>query len=289
MADEHAKDDALTPVQRSAGLVRRGLAEALTLQSSEAHYNRGLAKRKNGDYDGAIADFTKAIELDPGYAEAYYERGEAKRANLDYEDAIDDYTRAIEVNPQYWKAYWERGFAKKLIFDEDGAIDDLMIAAPGTPKDHISGILDDRFKATLENYDLDIEMRPIEEIDLHDPKACRNIAKVYYRRGLYRSLMWDDFDIDDYNMAIEIDPGYAEAYYERGNASCDYDGAMKDYTQAIEINPRFAAAYFKRAILKNNLHDADGATSDRAAAGEIDPRYAQEYYNSRFEKYKPDS
>src|SRR5271165_2914688 len=40
-----------------------------------AYYNRGNAKRAKGDSDGAITDYSKAIELKPDFAEAYSNRG----------------------------------------------------------------------------------------------------------------------------------------------------------------------------------------------------------------------
>ena len=39
------------------------------------HRNRGVAHNKLGQYETAIADYTKAIQLDPGYAIAFYNRG----------------------------------------------------------------------------------------------------------------------------------------------------------------------------------------------------------------------
>jgi len=46
--------------------------DAITLKpdSAEGYYNRGIAKRAKGDLDGAIADYSKAIEFDAYYAEA---------------------------------------------------------------------------------------------------------------------------------------------------------------------------------------------------------------------------
>ncbi len=63
--------------------------------------NRGNAWDGKGDYDRAIADYTKAIEIDPKYANAYYSRGIAwgKKGNSDR--AIADYTKAIEIDPKY--------------------------------------------------------------------------------------------------------------------------------------------------------------------------------------------
>ena len=43
------------------------------------YYNSGMAKGKSKDYQGAIGEFTKAIELNPDYDSAYRRRGELKR------------------------------------------------------------------------------------------------------------------------------------------------------------------------------------------------------------------
>ena len=39
---------------------------------AETYFNRGLSHAKNGEIELAIADYSKAIELNPDYAEAYY-------------------------------------------------------------------------------------------------------------------------------------------------------------------------------------------------------------------------
>ena len=62
------------------------------------------------DYNGAIADYTKAIELNPNYANAYYNRGISKHNLKDYNGAISDYNKAIEIDPNYANAYYNRGF-----------------------------------------------------------------------------------------------------------------------------------------------------------------------------------
>ena len=81
-------------------------------QTAEVYYNSGVSKGNLKDYYGAIADYTKAIELNPDYADAYYNRGNAKRSLKDYYVAIADYTKAIELNPDYADAYYNWGFSK---------------------------------------------------------------------------------------------------------------------------------------------------------------------------------
>jgi len=86
------------------------LAAATTAlcDSADDYYTRGKAKYDKGDYKGAIADDTKAIELRPGFAEAYAHRGSAKGARGDKNGAIADYTTAIQLKPDYASAYFLR-------------------------------------------------------------------------------------------------------------------------------------------------------------------------------------
>jgi len=41
------------------------------LNDAEAYNNRGLAYSDKGQYDQAISDFTKALEIKPRFAAAY--------------------------------------------------------------------------------------------------------------------------------------------------------------------------------------------------------------------------
>ena len=71
-----------------------------TEESDENLVNRGIEKAKNGDLDGAMADFDRAIELNPKNDAPFYNRAQAKRLKKDAAGAIADYTRAIELGSQ---------------------------------------------------------------------------------------------------------------------------------------------------------------------------------------------
>jgi len=52
-------------------------------------------------YDEALADCTRAIDLDPSYAWAITSRGRTYQAMERYDEALADLNRAIELDPSY--------------------------------------------------------------------------------------------------------------------------------------------------------------------------------------------
>jgi len=100
---------------------------AIELDSSLAYlyYNRGLAYEQKGDYRSAILDFSQVIQMNPGEGEAYFERGFNYALNGDYELSVNDFTQAIELNPQDAYAYNNRGFSYENLGQVDEAIRDF--------------------------------------------------------------------------------------------------------------------------------------------------------------------
>jgi tetratricopeptide (TPR) repeat protein len=62
-----------------------------------AYRNRGIANAVKKDYDQAIADFSKAIELNPKDVAAYNARAAVYTNKGDYQHAVADVTKAVEL------------------------------------------------------------------------------------------------------------------------------------------------------------------------------------------------
>ena len=78
-------------------------------RDAETYNNRGIGYEEKGQYDQAILEYNKALEINPRYAAAYVNRGNAYSAKGQYDQAISEFNKALEINPRYAEAYNNRG------------------------------------------------------------------------------------------------------------------------------------------------------------------------------------
>jgi tetratricopeptide (TPR) repeat protein len=75
------------------------------------YIDRGIAYAEKGQFDQAIDDFTKALEIDAKDAGAYYHRGIGYVNQGQFGWAIDDFNKAVEIDPKNAGAYYNRATA----------------------------------------------------------------------------------------------------------------------------------------------------------------------------------
>lgn len=127
----------LEPPQYEKALSDFNRAIELDPNYDQTYYNRGVVKAHLGDKEGAMKDFNKAIELKPDYAQAYSNRGATRYEMGDPEGALKDFSKAIEYKPDYVIAYSNRGSAYARLGKLDEAIADFtksLNMSPNNPK-----------------------------------------------------------------------------------------------------------------------------------------------------------
>ncbi len=72
---------------------------------SQAHGNLGNLFYKQGKYKEAVAHFTEALRLNPGYAEAHNNLGNVLYTQGKYDEAVAHFTEALRLNPSYADAH----------------------------------------------------------------------------------------------------------------------------------------------------------------------------------------
>jgi tetratricopeptide (TPR) repeat protein len=113
----------------------QSIYESITPGHALYYSNRGDNYLSSGNYDLAIVEYTKAIDLDPALASLYYNRGLAYSIEEKYDLAIDDYTKSIEIDPEYADTYNNRCRIYYLLGKYEKALPDCEKAlslAPNT-------------------------------------------------------------------------------------------------------------------------------------------------------------
>lgn len=98
------------------------------------YYGRGNALRAAGQYAGALEDFARCFELNPGYWKAPANRGRTLVEMKRFDEAIADYGKAIRINPAEPQLFLNRGNAYFLKGSSALAIkdyDSALALAPG--------------------------------------------------------------------------------------------------------------------------------------------------------------
>lgn len=98
-----------------------------------AYYNRGQAFLEEGLLDHAVADYTKAFALNPGYRDAVYNRGIALERKGDLAGAIADFEEAVRLDPAEPRAHNNLGVALARSGDLHRAIASFAAALAVSP------------------------------------------------------------------------------------------------------------------------------------------------------------
>ena len=90
-----------------------------------ALYNRGIAWRQTRQFDRALADLTRAIQLKADFAAAFVERGIVHYEMRHYALAIADNNAAIRLKPDLAEAFNNRALARLKLGQYDLATADF--------------------------------------------------------------------------------------------------------------------------------------------------------------------
>ena len=238
---------------------------------------RGAARSWKGDVDGSLADASRAVELDPRSARAWTQRGIARRKKGSVQDAFDDESKAIELDPTFVDAWVERAAARGARQDLDGVIADESKAIELDPRRVVAWA--DRALARRRKGDLDGAIADASRAIELDPQ--RPLA--WDTRAVARSMKRDHQGaLADWSRLIELRPDDSFAWAHRGGERLelgDAEGAMADAERAIGLDPRNAAAWGNRGAARERRGDFDGALADANRAIELKPGDAHLWSN----------
>ncbi|MBI4834052.1 MAG: protein kinase [Planctomycetes bacterium] len=221
------------------------------------------------DYKKAIECYTKAIKADSSLPVFYFKRACCYRETDETGKAINDYTKALDLEPNNTEFLYGRALAYEKKNDCDNMIKDLSRAITLNPKDERFCRRRGGYYMSVKKYelavkDLDraIKIRPDAETYNNLGFSYDNIAVSYDNIGLFpeRDEACDNA-IRNYTKAIELDPDYGMAYFNRG---CCYFLRLNKSAQAIDdftkaCNNGCSNAYWSLALCYAKMEQFDKA------------------------------
>jgi len=258
-------------------------ADGDELADAAAYSRRGMAFAARRDYERAIADLTRACELDGNDPDYYYQRGVVYRENQQFELAEADLNRALELKPDDLSALEVRAQLRLRVHDMAGATADLEAADRAAPKEaDIRFFLArayqsaDLLPASIRQYDLWI---PAHATDARVPEALKNRCWIGALQGqeLNKAL-------SDCNAALKSsaksDPNKAQALNGRGLVRLrlgDYDKSIADYDDSLKLYPQDAWVLYGRGVAKIRENKLTEGEADTAAATALWPPIAEDF------------
>ena len=178
------------------------------------------------DYENCASSIQKTIEIDPNLADAYYFKGMALMENDKMDLAIESFQRSVNINQSHFDALMQLGYIweKK---DVKISIDYFKSASKANPK---------------------------------STEALYNLGLLYQDNGQPEKA------ILSYKEIIKLDSNNKLAFYNIGYVNLvylnKYSEGAESFTKAIELDPNYIDAWYNRGLCYELLKDKQKATND---------------------------
>ena len=231
--------DVRRPVYYSEIMERANSALSLSWILKVTNNESPLNEMQIQSHFRSIRNYSGMIEDDLDNISLYYGRGMDFMHVQDYESALKDMDRVIELNPNLLLGHFARAIirTKQLEYDyqlsgESEFIDNRKTGI--TLPDNISGTTK-LPEISIKSIHYEEILREYEKIIKIDP----TFIYAYYNRAEIFSIEKDiRAAISDYNKAIELEPQFAEAYFNRGIAKLsigETSAGLDDLRKAGEL------------------------------------------------------
>lgn len=199
--------------------------------------------------------------------------------------SIDYYTRQLAESTNKFGVYFGRALDYMLVQDLVNAMNDIEQVVALEP-DFVLGYY---MRAMIRLRQIESQQLNPDEEEAADMPAT-SISILSLTRGdagkiqtvkepsiannpkMKLKSMQYDLVLRDYTQAIEIDPQFAQAYFNRGNIyffQKNYRSALSDYDKAIQTDPYFGDAYFNRGLVLALTGETQRGIADLSKAGEL--------------------
>jgi len=202
--------------------------------------NLGAALIQAGQFAAAIGPLHEALRLNPDDVEAHSNLGSALAQTCQLTAAIEQFQEALRLNPDYLQASFNLASALAQSGNAAGAIEQnekLLRIQPDSAEVHY-----DLGSALAQAGRVPEAMQHFQEaVRLRPayPEAHNNLGTAFFVEGQLAEAA------NQYAEAVRLKPDYAEAHYNLGLILAKtgrIEDAMAQYEEALKLKPDYAAA-----------------------------------------------
>jgi len=232
--------------------------------------NLGVAYKRQGSLDNAIAMFQKGIETEASYTAFYSNLSAVYRLQNRYQEALDILMKSVSLY-HHFNDY--RMLVEFLTFlkKPQEALSIATEVVTRFPQEYEAHLLLGNLLTTFKVYDKAIEpYRKAIALAPTKTQAYNNIGVVYKELGMNQeSLM-------AYQKALELNPKDSAAYNNLGNLHRnmgDLKGALEHLKYSIELNPDYADAYSNVGAVYKEAKEYESAIPYYQKALSLNPKH----------------
>ena len=205
-------------------------------------FDLALELAEKGQDDAAIAEWKKALAIDPDNARAYNNLGVVLIRKGSLDEAMTLFRRAIQLQPGYTQAHFNLGGVLFQKGRSDETISEWQKTAELNPDlAEVRNLLgmalarEGKFDEAIAHW------QKAAELDPRYAEAHNNLAGALVRKGRF------DEGIVHLQKALEVDPEYPQAHHNLGVALArkrDFGGAIAHWRRALELKPDYSEAHY---------------------------------------------
>ena len=237
----------------------------------------GVALKNQGDLEGAITYYRKALTIKPNYPEALFKLGVALQLQGNLDAAITSYRKTLTIQPNHPKALVNLGAALQMKGDLDVAIISYRKALAIQPN-YPDG-LNNLGSALQKQGDLEgsiLSYRKALAIQPNHPDTLNNLGSALQKQGdLEGSIL-------SCRKALEIQPNHPNALNNLGivlQKQGDLEGSILSYRKALSIKPSHPDYLSNLGTALQKQGDLEGAVFSYKKALAIQPNHLIALYN----------
>jgi tetratricopeptide (TPR) repeat protein len=224
----------------------------------QKYFDLGCRLSQLGHYEGAIANFDKALQFKPDSHEALYNLGYVHGQLGHYAAELASYNEALRFKRDFHEAWYNRGY----VLGQFG-----------------------QYEAAIASYDKALQFKP----DKHE--AWNNRGYALGQLGQYEAA------IASYDKALQLNPDPPETWIQRGIVLFylgDYEAAIASHDKVLQLKPDHPEAWYQKACcyakqtklelaLENLKKALEYSTDEYREMVKIDPNFDSIRDNERFQ------